>query len=77
MSNIQNKTVLVTGGASGIGKLMGEPCSKEGPAALIIWDINKDNLLKVSEELIGKDMKYIFTRWPQQSPIKSLNMHTR
>lgn len=54
MSNIQNKTVLVTGGASGIGKLMGELCLKEGARRLIIWDINKDNLLKVSEELIGK-----------------------
>ncbi len=40
MSQFNGKTVLITGGASGIGKLMGELALKKG-AELIIWDINQ------------------------------------
>lgn len=42
MSTIKNTTVLITGGASGIGKLMGELCLKEGAKRLIIWDIDRE-----------------------------------
>lgn len=38
-----NKNVLITGGASGIGKLMGELFLKKG-ANLIIWDIDEVGL---------------------------------
>jgi len=48
MSEIRNKTVLVTGGASGIGKLMGGLCLEEGARRLIIWDIDR----KKTEETI-------------------------
>jgi NAD(P)-dependent dehydrogenase (short-subunit alcohol dehydrogenase family) len=41
MSEIKNKTVLITGGASGIGKLMGELCLQEGAQRLIIWDVDR------------------------------------
>jgi len=51
MSLIKNKTVLITGGASGIGKLMGEKLLKAGAKQLVIWDINKENLDKTSSEL--------------------------
>lgn len=50
MSAITNKTVLITGGASGIGKLMGELCLQEGAKRLIIWDINRKNMHDVDEE---------------------------
>ena len=43
MYNFQHKNVLITGGASGIGKLMGEIVLKKG-ANLIIWDINQKNI---------------------------------
>lgn len=43
MYNFQDKNVLITGGASGIGKLMGEIVLKKG-ANLIIWDINQKNI---------------------------------
>lgn len=48
MFQFQHKNVLITGGASGIGKLMGEIVLKKG-ANLIIWDINQQN----SEETIA------------------------
>ncbi|MEM9982055.1 MAG: SDR family oxidoreductase [Bacteroidota bacterium] len=44
MTKIKNKTVLITGGANGIGKLLGERCLQEGAQALVIWDINEQNL---------------------------------
>ncbi|HQX03938.1 MAG TPA: SDR family NAD(P)-dependent oxidoreductase, partial [Flavobacterium sp.] len=43
MFNFSNKNVLITGGASGIGKLMGELVLQKG-AKLIIWDINQKNI---------------------------------
>lgn len=47
MSTIKDKTILITGGASGIGKLMGEICLKQGAKRLLIWDIDR----KKTEEL--------------------------
>lgn len=40
MTQIKNKNVLITGGASGIGKIMGRICLEKGAANLIIWDLN-------------------------------------
>lgn len=48
MSNFQNKTVLITGGASGIGKLMASIALQKG-AKVIIWDINQQ---KIDETLL-------------------------
>ena len=38
------KIVLITGGASGIGRIMGELALKKGASALVIWDINQANI---------------------------------
>lgn len=53
---IKGKTVLITGGASGIGRIMGRIVLEKGAAALIIWDINEANLRSATEELgrLGK-----------------------
>ncbi|MDZ7806102.1 MAG: SDR family oxidoreductase [Gracilimonas sp.] len=51
MSSFKNKIVLITGGASGIGLLMGKKALIRGAEKLIIWDINSDGLNRVSEEL--------------------------
>lgn len=51
MSEIKNKTVLVTGGASGIGKLMGTLCLEESAARLIIWDIDRKKTEETVHEL--------------------------
>jgi all-trans-retinol dehydrogenase (NAD+) len=50
MSNIAGSTILITGGASGIGRLMALEIARMG-GTLAIWDINKENLDKTVEEL--------------------------
>lgn len=54
MSEISNKTVLVTGGASGIGKLMGALCLEDGAKRLIIWDIDRKKTEETAYELNKK-----------------------
>ncbi len=51
MSNIKDATVLITGGASGIGKLMGELCLQQGARRLIIWDIDEIKSAETAESL--------------------------
>ena len=56
---IQDKIVLITGGASGIGRIMGEMALKKGAKALVIWDINQANIdatigeLKAFSKVVG------------------------
>ena len=45
---------MVTGGAAGIGKLMGEECLKKGARRLIIWDVNEQALASTSKEFKEK-----------------------
>ncbi len=54
MSKIKDAIVLVTGGTSGIGRLMGEYCLAEGARRLIIWDIDEKNTDSVSAALQQK-----------------------
>lgn len=54
MTKISDKKELVTGGANGIGKLLGEKCLKEGAAELVIWDINEKNLQATTQEFTQK-----------------------
>ena len=51
MSKFKEKIVLITGGASGIGKLMGEISLKKGASALVIWDINQQSIDAAAVEL--------------------------
>lgn len=44
MTKIKGSRVLITGGASGIGKLMGQRFLEEGARHLVIWDINEQTL---------------------------------
>jgi len=61
MSQIRGANVLVTGGANGIGKLMGLKCLQEGAANLIIWDINEENLNSTQKEFQSKGYKNVST----------------
>mgnify|MGYP006137597849 CR=1 FL=1 len=54
MTKISGKTVLITGGAAGIGKLMGESCLLKGASKLIIWDINDENLKNTTKEFTDR-----------------------
>jgi short-subunit dehydrogenase len=51
MSQIQGKKALITGGASGIGKLMGRELLRKGLDILVIWDLNELLLWATVEEL--------------------------
>lgn len=44
MTKFKNKAVLITGGASGIGKIMAHKVGGLGASKIILWDINKENL---------------------------------
>ena len=44
MTQIQGRTALITGGASGIGLLMGELLLERGLEKLIVWDFSPDNI---------------------------------
>ena len=56
---IQDKILLITGGSSGIGRIMGEMALKKGAKALVIWDINQANIdatigeLKAFSKVVG------------------------
>ena len=49
-----NRNVLITGGASGIGKIMGRIALEKGAKCLIIWDINETNIEATAEEFATK-----------------------
>ena len=48
---LKDRIVLITGGASGIGRIMGEIALKKGASALVIWDINQANIDATISEL--------------------------
>jgi all-trans-retinol dehydrogenase (NAD+) len=54
MTNIKNSVVLITGGANGIGKQMGQRFLEKGAKSLVIWDINESNLEAASKEFGAK-----------------------
>lgn len=59
MKNFENKNVLITGGAAGMGKLMGKLFLEKG-ANLIIWDISRERIDDTVKELssLGKVVGY-------------------
>jgi short-subunit dehydrogenase len=60
MTKLKNKTILITGGASGIGKIMSR-LSLERNAKVIIWDINPQNIENTLQELspLGNITSYV------------------
>ena len=57
----RNANVLITGGASGIGRIMGRMALEKGASNLIIWDINPINIESTKKDLgkLGKVWGYI------------------
>ena len=57
---IKNSNVLITGGASGIGKIMGRIALEKGAKSVIVWDINEQNIATTVKEFssIGKAKGY-------------------
>ena len=60
MTKIKGNCVLITGGASGIGKIMGRMSLEKGARQLVIWDINETNIAATVNEYknIGKVAGY-------------------
>ncbi|MBQ3260895.1 MAG: SDR family oxidoreductase [Alistipes sp.] len=61
MTKIRGNCVLVTGGASGIGRIMGRMALEKGASCLIIWDINEANIASTKAELasLGRVEGYV------------------
>ncbi len=57
---LKEKNILITGGASGIGKLMAEMALKKG-ATVILWDIHDKMLSAVANELENYGKVYTIT----------------
>jgi short-subunit dehydrogenase len=51
MTDIRGRTVLVTGGASGIGRLSGRLLLERGAERLVIWDVQEAAMRQVVGEL--------------------------
>ncbi len=51
MTDISGRTALITGGASGIGLLMGEILLQKGLERLIVWDVSDQNIAVAAERL--------------------------
>ena len=58
---IKNSNILITGGASGIGKIMGRMALEKGARCFIIWDINETGIQATIDELskFGKVKGYV------------------
>lgn len=61
MERFKNKTVVVTGGADGIGKAAVTRFASEG-ATVIIWDMNAEKGNKTALELAGYGAKVVFEK---------------
>ena len=55
---IKNKTIVVTGGASGLGESTVRSFFEAG-ANVVIFDLNEDNANKIISELGSKNIKYV------------------
>lgn len=51
MTKIKGRTLLITGGASGIGRIMGRMALQRGAKKVVVWDINEDNIATTESEL--------------------------
>lgn len=54
MDYYKDKTILITGAASGIGKCFAEKVSNAKNVTLVLWDLNEKPLVKLSQRLEEK-----------------------
>ncbi len=51
--DFRSKKILITGGCSGIGKIMARKSLERGVEKLVIWDVNEEALVKTKQEFSG------------------------
>ncbi len=56
MGKFDGKKVLITGGASGIGRIIGSMILERGASKLVIWDINQNNIDSTLAEYDSKSV---------------------
>ena len=61
MTQFKHKNVLITGGAGGIGRLMGNIMAKKG-ATIILWDINEEKLKAAAACIEGQGGKVLYNK---------------
>lgn len=59
MTKFKKRTVLITGAASGIGRLLVNECLFQGASQVVLWDINKVGLEKAKSELTAQGYNVI------------------
>jgi len=59
---VKGKTVLITGGAGGLGKSLAIEFAKRGCKQVILWDIAAEMLENTVKELQGQHPRVIFTK---------------
>ena len=55
MTKIANRTILITGGAAGIGKLLAQRCLDQRAYKVILWDINEAKLEETKQEFAKRN----------------------
>lgn len=58
MKKFQHKNILITGAASGLGKLLAQKISHFTPSSLILVDLNKESLAELTQTLAVKTHTY-------------------
>ena len=58
MTKFKHKNILITGGASGIGRLMGMEMASKG-GTIVIWDINSELLDQTAAEIRSTGAKVL------------------
>ena len=51
MKTVKGKSVLITGGAMGMGRLFAERAVAEGASAVVLWDVDEDALNRTLDDL--------------------------
>ncbi|MBE0661346.1 MAG: SDR family oxidoreductase [Bacteroidales bacterium] len=70
MKRLENKSVVITGGAGGIGKATAKKMIKEG-AKVLITDLDQEALKIVSEEINSADLFYIAADVTDENQVKN------
>ncbi|CAM3866562.1 glucose 1-dehydrogenase [Alkalicoccus chagannorensis] len=70
MARLQDKVILITGGASGLGHAAAQKAAAEG-AKLFLVDMNKEKLEEVRQELTNTDVETVVANVTNEKEVKA------